>query len=413
MALTVVRAPFRLALMALAASSLLTGLWVGLVRLGWGLPGAEFAPNHGPLLVAGVLGVVIGLERAVALGRPWAYMAPATAGLGGASLVAGLPMTVTAALFIASSLLVVMIFVRFYQHRPEWATAVMAAGAVAWLTSNLLWFLGRSTPELVPWWAAFLVLTIVGERLELAQVLLSSPVRYALLGASGVLGAGVILSSVLLLPGIQVAGAGLFLLAAWLVRYDIARRTIRRTGLPRFSAVCLLVGYFWLGLAGLFWALGPSGFPGAYWYDAMLHSLFLGFVFSMIFGHAPTIIPAVTGIAVPFQRAFFIHVGLLHGSLLVRIIGDLASSVELRAWGGLANVLAMLVFAVLTVRAARRASQHPIWESASSDRAIGRSAAEERDRCHGPPSSCRLTLKTVLVEPTQRDGARETTAQRA
>jgi hypothetical protein len=89
----------------------------------------------------------------------------------------------------------------------------------------------------------------------------------------------------------------------------------------------------------------------------MVHTLFLGFVFSMIFGHAPTIIPAVTGIAVPFERTFYLHVGLLHGSLLLRFVGDVASLPDARAWGGLLNAVAILLFAVLTIRAARRSTQ--------------------------------------------------------
>ena len=352
--MTAHRPPYRLAVLAFAAVSLLTGIWAGLVRLGWPLPGAELTPSHGPLLVAGVLGVVISLERAVAFGQRWAFVAPISAGLGGVALIVGAPPAVVAGLFAAGSLLVVIVFARLYQRRPEWATAVMAAGALAWTASNLLWLAGRATVELVPWWAAFLVLTIVGERLELAQVLLPVRVRLALLGAVGILGAGVVLSAVLLLPGIQVTGVGLLLLAAWLLRFDVARRTVRRSGLARFGAVCLLIGYVWLGLAGVIWLLGTSGFPGAFWYDAMVHSLFLGFVFSMIFGHAPTIIPAVTGISVPYTRLFFVHVALLHGSLLVRVVGDATSSGDVRAWGGLANALTIAVFAVLTVRAARR-----------------------------------------------------------
>lgn len=346
--------PYQLALMALAAVSLLTGLWVGLLRLGWDLPGAALSPQHGPLLVAGVLGVVIGLERAVALGRLWAYAAPLSAGVGGVGLVAGLPTLLVAALFLTASVVVVAVFAEMYRRRPEWATAVMAAGAVAWAISNGLWLAGRGIVELVPWWAAFLVLTIVGERLELAQVLLPMRVRLALIGAAILMSVGVVLSAALLLPGIQVAGVGLLLLSAWLVRYDVARRTIRRPGLPRFGAVSLLLGYVWLGVAGLCWIVGPGGFPGAFWYDAMLHSLFLGFVFSMIFGHAPTIIPAVTGIAVPFSRVFYLHLALLHGSLLVRVLADAMSSAEVRAWAGLFNALAILVFAGLTIRAARQ-----------------------------------------------------------
>ena len=409
-ALTAVRPPYRLALIALAAGSLLAGLWAGLVRLGWVLPGAELAPSHGPLLVAGVLGLVIALERAVALGRPWTYAAPALAGLGGLGLILGLSTITAAGLFAASSILVVTIFARLYRRRPEWSTAVMVTGALAWLASNLLWLAGRATIELVPWWAAFLVLTIAGERLELAQVLLPAPVRLALLGAAGVMAAGVVLSAVSLMPGIQVAGVGLLLLAIWLMRHDVARRTVRRPGLARFGAVCLLLGYVWLGLAGLVWLVGLAGFPGAFWYDAMLHSLFLGFVFSMIFGHAPTIIPAVTGIAVPYSRLFYLHVALLHGSLLVRIVGDVTSSAEVRAWGGLANALAILVFAGLTFRAACRPTSSPVARIAPPDRPTGHSGSAERDRCHAlSPASGR----TLSVSPTAPTGSLRSHAKAA
>ena len=44
---------------------------------------------HGPLMVGGFLGTVIGLERAVALGRGWAYVAPLATALGAVALVAG------------------------------------------------------------------------------------------------------------------------------------------------------------------------------------------------------------------------------------------------------------------------------------------------------------------------------------
>jgi hypothetical protein len=348
--------PARLVLLALAAVSLVAGLWAGLIRIGWALPdgGAGLALAHGPLMVSTVLGVVIGLERAVALGSRWAYGAPISAGLAGLALVLGLPQTVVAALYGVSSLVLIAVFVRLYQRRPEWATALLAAGAVVWLVSNGLWLGERSLVALVPWWGAFLVLTIAGERLELAQVLLPARVRLGLVGASVLIVAGLLVSLAWLVPGVQLVGVGFIGLAAWLVCYDVARRTVRRGGLARFSAICLLVGYVWLGVAGLFWLLGPAGFPGPFWYDAMVHALFLGFVFSMIFGHAPTIIPAVTGIAVPFERAFYLHVGLLHGSLLLRIVGDAAPWPTIRAWGGLLNVVAILLFAVVTVRAARR-----------------------------------------------------------
>ena len=81
----------RLPFMALAGLSLLAALWGGLIRLGWPLPLVPtLPPNHGPLLVTGFLGTLIGLERAVALKRRWPYGAPLLSGLGGLALLAGL-----------------------------------------------------------------------------------------------------------------------------------------------------------------------------------------------------------------------------------------------------------------------------------------------------------------------------------
>jgi hypothetical protein len=53
----------RALLMVCAGLALLTGMWVGLARMGWALP----TPNlfiHGPLMISGFLGTLISLERA-------------------------------------------------------------------------------------------------------------------------------------------------------------------------------------------------------------------------------------------------------------------------------------------------------------------------------------------------------------
>ncbi|MGI9148155.1 MAG: hypothetical protein ACR2IK_16645 [Chloroflexota bacterium] len=73
--------------------------------------------------------------------------------------------------------------------------------------------------------------------------------------------------------------------------------------------MALLLGYAWLAVAAVLWMLGPEHVDG-FWYDAMLHTVFLGFAFSMIFGHAPTIVPAISGVGVPFQRRLHVHLGL-------------------------------------------------------------------------------------------------------
>ena len=63
---------------------------------------------------------------------------------------------------------------------------------------------------------------------------------------------------------------------------------MRRTGLTRFIALNLLIGYVWLVVSGALALVAGQQAAGLI-YDAMLHTLFLGFVFGMIFGHAPVI----------------------------------------------------------------------------------------------------------------------------
>jgi hypothetical protein len=82
----------------------------------------------------------------------------------------------------------------------------------------------------------------------------------------------------------------------------------------------------------------------AFQYDAMLHAIFLGFVFSMIFAHAPIIFPAVTGRPLSYRRIFYLHGALLHLSLLIRIGSDLAGNFFFYRWSGLLNVFAIVIF---------------------------------------------------------------------
>jgi hypothetical protein len=153
---------------------------------------------------------------------------------------------------------------------------------------------------------------------------------------------------------VWLSGIGLIALALWLLRYDMAWRTVSQPGLPRFMAVCLLSGYLWLGIGGVLWLAFADWFTAGPYYDAMLHTIFLGFVFSMIFAHAPIIFPSITGMPMPFSQEFYAHFALLYFSLLVRVVGDISAWMLLRKWGGLLNVLALLLFLINNVRAVRR-----------------------------------------------------------
>lgn len=202
--------------------------------------------------------------------------------------------------------------------------AVIALTAACWTVGCALWATGCSVHRLVGGRLAFLVLTIAGERLELSRFMPPPRAAERLFG-------GVVL---VLLAGLaawaqpwgpHLFGAALLALAAWLLRNDIARRTVRQQGLTRFIAVCLLSGYFWLALGGAViagWGLAPGG-PA---YDAALHALLLGFVFAMVFGHAPIIFPAVLRVAVPYHPVFYAPLVLLHASLALRLAGAPAAS---------------------------------------------------------------------------------------
>jgi hypothetical protein len=140
-------------------------------------------------------------------------------------------------------------------------------------------------------------------------------------------------------------------IALWLLRWDIAWRTIHIPGLSRFMAASLLSGYCWLFAAGLLWVFYAGDFIAGPHYDAMLHSIFLGFVFVMIFAHAPVILPSVTDVSLPFRKSFYAHLLLLHISLLLRVGGDLAELPPARMWGGVLNGLAIVLFLANNLRA--------------------------------------------------------------
>lgn len=351
----------RFPLLAAGVLSLTCGVWLGLVRIGWAvpLPWPDQLGAHGPLMVCGFLGTLISLERAVALGSAPGYLAPALVAAG--ALAFDLPVGPLAPLLIAAgSAALCVIFIVLLRRQPTLFMIAMALGAAAWLGGNLLWLAGWSIYRLVFWWVAFLVLTIAGERLELNRVLRPTRgVRLAFAAGMILVLAGVVVSTRAPEAGVRLAGAGLIAFAAWLFRNDVARRTIRQRGLTRYMAISLLAGYAWLGLGGLV-ALATGVPSTGVVYDAALHAVFLGFVMSMVFAHAPVIFPAVVGRPLLFGPRFYVHVAILHVSVLVRVVGDLVDSLgRLRPWGGMLNGIALLAFVLnvaVSVAAARRAA---------------------------------------------------------
>ncbi len=79
-------------------------------------------------------------------------------------------------------------------------------------------------------------------------------------------------------------------------------------------------------------------------YDAQLHAVFLGFVLSMVFAHAPIILPAVIGRPLPFHPFLYAAPVILNISVAARVLADLKGSYLLREWAGLFNAVAIVLF---------------------------------------------------------------------
>jgi hypothetical protein len=334
---------------ALSLLALLLAMWAGLLRLGWSLPAfTGLAMAHGPLMVSGFLGTLISLERAVAIRSKWMFSAPILTALGWIILLAR-PGQPGAVLFTLGSLVTVGILVSMVYREPRIHTLVMAAGGLAWLTGNILWLTGMPLFQMVFWWMAFPVLTIAGERLELSRVLRPSTGRVRLFGLfAGLVLVGALVATFQLDAGTRLSGAGLLSLGLWFLPNDIAGRNLKHPApLTRYIAICLYTGFLWLAVGGGMMLLIGAQYAGPY-YDALLHIVFVGFVMSMIFGHAPIIFPAILQVPINFQPVFYLHLILLHFSLLLRVAGDMASLHSVRLWGGLLNGVAILLFLAVT-----------------------------------------------------------------
>ncbi|WP_228489040.1 hypothetical protein [Raineyella fluvialis] len=196
------------------------------------------------------------------------------------------------------------VYLPLWRRSYDPAVAIQFSGAFLGVGATGLWLTGVDIPRLVPWLTGFLLLTIAGERVELARLghlTLDTERRERRDGQALLLALLVVLvvAFATLYPdgGLPAFGVVLILVAALYGSRDIALRTVRSTGLPRFSAACLLAGYAWLIVAGLLW-LRPA-LSGLH-YDAVLHATFLGFVMSMILAHAPVILPAVLRRPLPY-----------------------------------------------------------------------------------------------------------------
>ncbi len=335
-----------------AMVALVAGVWSGLGRLAVDLPGAARATAfpHGALMVSGFAGTVIGLERAVASGRGVAFAGPAASVAGAVLLVAGAHEAAAACFALAGAVLAATML-HFWRLQPAPPALVIASGAAAWAAGCLYWLASGRVHDAVPWWMAFLALTIAGERLELTRFR-----RQPL--APLVAGIMLLAGGLLAMPaspevGARVVGGALALIGAWLAWTDTARLTVRRGGLATYAGAALLASYVSLVAGGAM--LAADGWhPGTTVYDSALHLFFVGFVMGAIFAHAPIILPAITGLTLRITAITPTALVLLYVSLAVRVAGNAATDHSLRQAGGSLHGIAFLLFVVGLLVAAVR-----------------------------------------------------------
>jgi hypothetical protein len=320
--------------------SLVIGILAGLFRMGWSIPMGEVAGEHGALMTGSFLGTLICLERIVALKKKWMYIIPVISGMSLIFFLLGNQMIAMTMLTIGS-LGLVYIYIDLINRFKEYYFYIMMIGAIGWAVGNIIMIVAPFYPQAAPWWIVFILLTVFGERLELSKFLPQSKLKRATMIISiSVFMVGIILPYHSI--GKIISGVGLLLMAIWLLKYDIARKSVKAHGMHRFTGSLLLAGYFWLMVCGL---LMIYDFNSIYNYDAMLHTFFLGFTFSMIFAHAPIIFPGVAGLVIrPFHDTLYIWAILLQISLALRIISDLLMESSYRTLAGMSNAVIIILF---------------------------------------------------------------------
>lgn len=323
---------------------LLIGLNLSLSLLGiWApVPAVDTdAAVHGQVMTFGFAGTLICLERVIALRETWALLAPTALGIGGLLLLLPDP-TPGRILQVIGMALLVVVYARLSSRGLTIPLSIQILGAFFGLGALLLWWAGAATWAIVPWIAGFFVFTIVGERVELAHISLPQGAEKLAWGLSLAL-AFTIVAVLAVGRGGELVGLLLIALAAWLMRYDVARATVKTSGLPQYSAANMIAAMVWLMVAGVAWVLGGDLALSPV-YDTVIHSVTIGFTISMIMAHAAIILPAVIRRPLPYRSYFWVPTVLLNAGLLVRMIGDVRNlGVTWQIGGGLL-VLTILGF---------------------------------------------------------------------
>jgi len=333
-------------LMPLILLGLVMGIVGGWIRLGYiALPVASAAMSHGLLMVGGFLGTLICLERCMVMKAKGWLLLPLLGLVATGCYLLGFETYGMYALTLQSIGLFIVLYLQTVKYKLT-ELVIMCVGAVCWIIGNVLVIKTGFVPVGTTWWIGFILMTIVGERLEFGKFLpnprWSKACLYTLLTVFFV---------GLLIPfhegGSWLMGMCALFIGLWLLRFDMARIAVRKVGYHRYIGLGLIIGYVWLVIFGLVLCLMDSH---PYFYDLFLHTFFLGFAFSMIWAHAPIILPTVFKRSqTAFHPVLWPFWTLFQISLTGRMLFSLLKYTNGRSWFGIFNgwmVLAMFALMV-------------------------------------------------------------------
>ncbi len=334
-----------------AMLSLVIGIITGWQRLG--IRTTEMLPHehHGALMTGCFLGGLVMLERAVSLGKRWSYAGSLLCAISLILFLIKLPVPAIAGIILAS---LIYLFMLIYQHfkEPDTSQLVAILGAFCLFTGNTLLLIHNLYPLAVNWWMGFLLFTILGERLNLDRTTHKHKRIHQLL-------AFLVFAGLLLpfhLSGATVLGGSLVLTGTWLM-FSL-KFSDPRTPQKKFMMLASVMAFFWLITTGVLML------SGAMFYDAQLHSFFVGFVFSMIFAHAPLMLPRVFKFEADlFHPVVYILLLALQAGLFVRVYGSVLENEHLTRWGGFSNGIIILIFLLTMAGITYRKTQKSIVQN--------------------------------------------------
>lgn len=336
-------------LVGVAALAFVLGGLGGISRIGL-LPAdalASPAQRHG-LLIVTALALLVSIVRATLSLKRWTWLAPALFAASALSAVAGMPDAITALIAIVAGGALIVVAAVGAVASPPLARGALTLSAVAWTIAAALG-LASTLAQQVPWWIAFLVLAIAGERIDLGRARRARPDVTVAASAVLLFGGAILSLGDDTAFGLRVEGAGAVVLAAWMFWHDRPAPDARR--FAQYMAAGTTLGYAWLVAGGLL-AFAYDGVAAGWIYDALLHAFFAGFAMTMVFCHVPMLLPAAMHLSFAYTEALYAALAMLSGSVITRIAGDALGSATLQAAGavgiGIAFVTEALLVAVRT-----------------------------------------------------------------